>query len=640
MAAKKDLARLAEARALLAAKQAQIASHRKANPTYKAAKKAAARAAVPRRATLVRTAPMSAAEMMAVNKRQALGGVSYPSLGRVAAVTASQGAGETMSLFTKENPMEVVEQAPTAQKGGIEEAKKRLEAIAMARAAAKRSAKKASIKRASIKRASVKAASVKAASVKAASAKAASAKAASVKAASARKSSKQRASQAAGRSRAAAALAAEKAAVASERKVSVRKSSHKAIRRRASRRKSMPSVSQHGHLTKTVVTRTYIANPVVELKDVAIAGGGLLVGIIAADVLDRFVATRAPEGQQKPLYGQLAAGKILEKADSMRLLASGGGTALFGVGAFMARDRMPGIAYALGGVAAGFGVKFLGQLIGDHLMPLLFKREKADEESWANRLFPDKQEEASGGTTQGRIGLPAGYRDWANRRVMRSPYGYMGAPDAYPFASAPAAQNGAVGCGGGCGSVPYGGYGAGMNERLAAAMQSIYNQPLGEVFPSPGARRSCNCGVMPPAGGCVVCASQPSPVAPMAVPPAQVTPTEQTPITVPNTTQPIANQPPASQPPASQPTAAIVLQPQGSQELTLSPMAPPPTFGAVDQQVLNDALKRAKEQGFVRGPDGQVSGASEETVPAQAEEVSATTALMRMTRKANVKRRR
>lgn len=256
-----------------------------------------------------------------------------------------------------------------------------------------------------------------------------------------------------------------------------------------------------------IVRRTYRANPVVEFRQIALAGGGLALGWIAAEMADRYVATRAPkpavEGQEtKPLRDGEASQAIQKLADGTRLLVSGGGTLAFGLGAYMLRDRAPDVAYAVGGLGAGFGIKFFSQVLGDVIFPALFKIKPEDkEDSFSRRMFPDKQKPAetpASGAVTGRLG--AGWGNWGpNRRVFypgRPAFsGFTGAPQGqsyYPFVDAPAqtapvgpVATGAVGCG--CGS---------------STSRAWQNKCGSEMMPGWGN------------GGCSTCAQPPVPVAP------------------------------------------------------------------------------------------------------------------------------
>ena len=251
------------------------------------------------------------------------------------------------------------------------------------------------------------------------------------------------------------------------------------------------------------------ANPVVEFTQIAAAGGGLVLGLAIAELVDRYVATRAPKDAKDALSGGAATAAIRANADSTRMLVQGAGTVVFGAGAYALRNVAPHLAYGLGGTGAAFAIKLVTQAIGDHLMPWLFKvdsTEKDWDKSLAYRLYPDKQVTSpSGDVPLSRRGYMGGWR---------SPYGQMGAPAGrppvpqghYPFPGAPAPRadvgpvaTGAVGCGGGGG---------------CGAMRAVYGSAMSQVFPNPG-QSSCSCSRTPPQQGpCSSCGSAPTPVPP------------------------------------------------------------------------------------------------------------------------------
>jgi hypothetical protein len=277
-----------------------------------------------------------------------------------------------------------------------------------------------------------------------------------------------------------------------------------------------------------VVRRTYNKrNPVVEFKQVALAGGGLALGWIAAEFADRYVATRAPKDagdDVKCLYGADAIAAIQKPADATRMMVSGGGTLAFGLGAFALKDRAPDVAYALGGVGAGFGVKFFSQLIGDLILPAIFKVDKEKEgwaESYSNRLFPDKQKEEEKALPAGngngtRVG---GWGNWGPQRRVFYP-GAMGAPrqqaTPYPFVEAPAQQPhvGPVATGAVAGCSSCGG------AALSANLNDIFPSPKGGGCSCGGGCQTCGTGKYPQYGDpCPHCAPAPAPVAPPVVQP-------------------------------------------------------------------------------------------------------------------------
>lgn len=154
------------------------------------------------------------------------------------------------------------------------------------------------------------------------------------------------------------------------------------------------------------VTKIIRENPANRTKAIVSATGGFALGIVAADVLDRYIATRKTE-KGGPHYGEEAKAKIQAKADSTRIFAQAAGTGVTAIGAYMLREKSVVGTYLLGGMAAGFAAKAFGMVIKDHLMPALLKSD--DDKSYGKRL--------------GYVSGPRGYR------------GYMGFPR--PFRGEP-----------------------------------------------------------------------------------------------------------------------------------------------------------------------------------------------------------
>lgn len=139
---------------------------------------------------------------------------------------------------------------------------------------------------------------------------------------------------------------------------------------------------------------TYDANPVGNLRAFAVATGGIALGFILADGLDRFVATRKPTGGVRAYVGRDAATIINSKPDSMRLAATALGTAAMMAASYYTSRRRPGVSYFFGGLAVGFGVKLLQQLANWYVMPAVFKvGDNKSEDTLANRLFSLEQKD-------------------------------------------------------------------------------------------------------------------------------------------------------------------------------------------------------------------------------------------------------
>jgi hypothetical protein len=150
-------------------------------------------------------------------------------------------------------------------------------------------------------------------------------------------------------------------------------------------------------------------NPAMRGKAIMAAAGGFAVGIVGADVLDRYIATRAPDnGNGSALTGQAAKDAINAKPDGMRIFAQAAGTGVAAVGAYALRKKSMVGTYLLGGLAAAFAAKALGMVVKGHLMPALLPA-KDSESDFVKRLA---------------------YGD------LKGPRGYMGAPR--PFQGKPA----------------------------------------------------------------------------------------------------------------------------------------------------------------------------------------------------------
>jgi len=125
--------------------------------------------------------------------------------------------------------------------------------------------------------------------------------------------------------------------------------------------------------------------------DMAIIGLSVAGGMILADIVDRFVATRAGAAG-KPFYGAGAIVEISAPPDGMRLAAQGGLSILSIVGSAMLYKRgMKKSAEVLAGVGIGAGAHAFLQIWNDKVIGSIFKSDPAVPESIANRLYPDLQ---------------------------------------------------------------------------------------------------------------------------------------------------------------------------------------------------------------------------------------------------------
>lgn len=115
------------------------------------------------------------------------------------------------------------------------------------------------------------------------------------------------------------------------------------------------------------------------------------LGLIAADFVDRIVATRTPadDGATKgvrPWYGRDAAAAQRMRPDAWRLAAQAGG-AVIALGLAFATRNIKILPWALGGIALGFGSNLLFQLAKWWLMPAILKVDKESDMTLANRTY-------------------------------------------------------------------------------------------------------------------------------------------------------------------------------------------------------------------------------------------------------------
>jgi hypothetical protein len=120
------------------------------------------------------------------------------------------------------------------------------------------------------------------------------------------------------------------------------------------------------------------------------AGAGVGIGLVVADFLDRFVATRKPTNGQNPWYGANAAAAVNRRPDAWRLGAQAAG----GLGAmalaYVARGRSI-FPWLLGGTAVGFFANLTKQLLNWYAMPMVFRVASPNEATFANRMYPLEQ---------------------------------------------------------------------------------------------------------------------------------------------------------------------------------------------------------------------------------------------------------
>jgi len=137
------------------------------------------------------------------------------------------------------------------------------------------------------------------------------------------------------------------------------------------------------------------------VKKYGIAIGGVGVGLIVADVLDRFVATRTPASAsngsaqvkgQRPWYGKDAAAAIRRRPDAWRL----GAQAALAVGAvalgYFTRNK-PLLSWFFGGLSVGAGSALFEKLWTWYAGPMLMSvdKTKPSEMTIGNRLYSFEQ---------------------------------------------------------------------------------------------------------------------------------------------------------------------------------------------------------------------------------------------------------
>lgn len=166
---------------------------------------------------------------------------------------------------------------------------------------------------------------------------------------------------------------------------SARRKSHK---RTSHRRRSMTH-----HRNNPVNTGIFADNPMMmSLLDTGIALGTAAIFFTLADMLDRYMATRAGKAAA-PWYGADAAARILAKPDGTRMLTQFGiGGALL-AGAYYLGGKHPKVGAVLGGAGGGVVLHGLYLAIKGYIMPMLFKAGDGSQTdaTLGNRLYPLEQ---------------------------------------------------------------------------------------------------------------------------------------------------------------------------------------------------------------------------------------------------------
>ena len=178
-------------------------------------------------------------------------------------------------------------------------------------------------------------------------------------------------------------------------------------KRRASRKRNMTA----GQANKRYARRRKhrrdnplglrLGNPTGNWGNIVALGVASLGGYIAAEFLDRFVATRAgaksPNGGKDAFTGADARVMIHAPPDGMRMAAQGGLSLLFLVGGFWAaKKKHDTIAYAATGAGIGAGLHLAAQIWYDNVVPMFATHSKdATKPSFlGDRIYPDLDKDA------------------------------------------------------------------------------------------------------------------------------------------------------------------------------------------------------------------------------------------------------
>ncbi len=145
-------------------------------------------------------------------------------------------------------------------------------------------------------------------------------------------------------------------------------------------------------------TPTLYQNPF-DTKSVVSYGAAAVtvaLGLVAADLVDRAMATRKPAKgptgaeAKRPWYGRDAAAAQRMRPDAWRLGAQAAGAVISLALAYFSRN-IKVVPWLLGGFGLGFGANLLKKLSDWWVMPALLKVKDPGEETLANRLFPMEQ---------------------------------------------------------------------------------------------------------------------------------------------------------------------------------------------------------------------------------------------------------
>lgn len=142
---------------------------------------------------------------------------------------------------------------------------------------------------------------------------------------------------------------------------------------------------------KVVVrTRRMLSNPATSWRELGFITGGVVLGMVAADMVGRWVVTRKPAGGNHDFYADDAARRIAAAPTGERVMAQGA----VGIAALALSSRMKNMpGNLLFGMAIGaFALTGL-QILNAKVMPMIYGGVvNGDEMNLGNRLFPWEQE--------------------------------------------------------------------------------------------------------------------------------------------------------------------------------------------------------------------------------------------------------
>jgi len=190
--------------------------------------------------------------------------------------------------------------------------------------------------------------------------------------------------------------------LASKRSAPSKRRRKKSTRRRRRNPVQPPSALLHNPGYENGMLDGLLSNPdgpfsKTSLTGYFIAAGGVSAGLVIADFVDRFVATRTPsesaptkaEGKN-PWMGRDAAAAQRRRPDAMRLGVQAGGAVGAMILTYLTR-RGNILPWLFGGTSVGFGANLGKQLTDWWFMPTVFKVQAPTEVSFANRMFPMEQ---------------------------------------------------------------------------------------------------------------------------------------------------------------------------------------------------------------------------------------------------------